>query len=225
MAKLFGNTLSDAAEAPQGIVGSPTTPISLPQGFTLPSGKTASISGTLSASGTTNLAATNISGLLTATGNVVLGTNGSNAHTINGTMTINHLVTMNSLAFAGSNNTVLSFHSAGSFVGTLTGCATAPTTTFYYVRIGNMVVLGASGSLTGTSTTTSMTITGLPAHLYPASNKIVPHIVLDAGVGVMGRMDIDASGLMTFYSSPDGAAMTGSGIKGVYGLFGVYTVD
>jgi len=81
MAKLYGTTILDPVEAPLGIVGTPSTGVPLPQGFTVPSGKTGTISGTLSVTGSTTLAGVTVSGALSVTtvttGNVIL--DGGNA--------------------------------------------------------------------------------------------------------------------------------------------------
>lgn len=62
----------------------------------------------------------------------------------------------------------------GTYTGTLTGCTTSPTITVRWTRMGNLVTITLP-SVTATSNTTAMTLTGsLPAALQPASTVTVP---------------------------------------------------
>jgi hypothetical protein len=61
----------------------------------------------------------------------------------------------------------------GTFTGTLTGCTTAPTATFNWVRMGNIATIYLTTTLTATSNSTSCTITGLPAALTPTNGGVV----------------------------------------------------
>lgn len=56
----------------------------------------------------------------------------------------------------------------GTFTGTLTGCTTSPTGTFTWQRVGNLVTLNFP-ALSATSNATTLTITGLPAVIQPAT--------------------------------------------------------
>lgn len=51
MAKIYGDTIGDPAQAPQGITGDGTDPISLAEGFNVPAGKTGTVEGTLAITG------------------------------------------------------------------------------------------------------------------------------------------------------------------------------
>lgn len=55
----------------------------------------------------------------------------------------------------------------GSFTGTLTGMASATTGTVNYVVSGNIAIIYVVSAITGTSDSTSMTMTGIPAQLQP----------------------------------------------------------
>lgn len=77
--------------------------------------------------------------------------------------------------------TVTPNYREGSFVGTLTGGATAPTQTFKYIQIGNYVLITPSGNLTVNSNSTSCTITGLPPAIQPTSTQQCPVAVESSG--------------------------------------------
>ena len=88
----------------------------------------------------------------------------------------------------------------GSFIGTLTGCTTAPTATFNYTIIGNQVTLFLP-VLTGTSNSTALTVTGLPAAIQPATQKSVPVCNLEdsssgSSLGLLGLVAI--TNVLTF---------------------------
>lgn len=57
----------------------------------------------------------------------------------------------------------------GTFTGTLTGMSAGTTGTVNYQRIGKLVKLWITATITGTSNATTMTMTGLPAIVQPAS--------------------------------------------------------
>lgn len=263
MAKLYGLTIVDPAEAPLGLVGSPSTAVSFPQGFTVPSGKLASVTGTLTVTGTTNLSNTSVSGPLSVStitsGNVILdGGNARGSSLIIGTddnfqlffktndvargfisaqgewnwgtvgFTGNHICNGGILFANGTNpntnNTALSYYSSGTFSGSLSGFSTSPSITVFYVRVGGMVILTAS-SVSFTSNATTMSLSGLPSHLTPATSKIVSHIVTDDGVSATGRADVTSSSVINFYSSADAAPFVASGTKGFPCLMVTYTMS
>jgi hypothetical protein len=83
---------------------------------------------------------------------------------------------------------------SGTFTGTLTGCTTAPTATFHYTIAGNICTISmANGAnLTGTSNSTSMTITGMPAVCEPATQTpILPCVVEDNGLLILAAAEIN----------------------------------
>lgn len=82
----------------------------------------------------------------------------------------------------------------GTFVGTLTGCTTAPTATFHYTIANNIctVSMANGANLTGTSNSTSMTITGLPAACQPATQTpVIPCVVEDNGLLVLASAEVN----------------------------------
>jgi hypothetical protein len=263
MAKLYGTTILDPVEAPLGIVGTPSTGVPLPQGFTVPSGKTGTISGTLSVTGSTTLAGVTVSGALSVTtvttGNVILDggnargaaltigtndnfqvnfeTNGTprgflaasgewnlGASGFTGAHVVNGAIQFANGSAPNTNNSALSYHSAGTFSGTLTGFTTSPSLTVYYVRIGNMVILTA-GAAAFTSNATTLSMTGVPTHLTPTTSKILSHIVTDNGTNAQGRADVTASSTINFYVTAAAGAFTNTGSKGFPGLTIVYTIS
>ena len=92
---------------------------------------------------------------------------------------------------------------SGTFVGTLTGLTTVvtPTVTWYISPDGARATLSFPIAATGTSNTTSMTMTGLPAFLQPATiRSIVPCFLEDNSVNCLGAADITAlTSTITFY--------------------------
>jgi len=59
----------------------------------------------------------------------------------------------------------------GTFTGTITGCATAPTVTCKFTKIGNSVTLRVP-ALSAASNATTLSLTGLPAAIQPATGGV-----------------------------------------------------
>ena len=177
----------------------------------------------------TSVNATNITATSLLTAGSGLNVTGTTALTGNltstGTLQPKDLRFNNSAYAYNAQNTAINFFAEGSFTGTLIGCSTSPPATFRYVRIGDSVIFSAASSLEATSNTTTMTITGLPAWLTPLTTKTIPHIVKDNGVLTMGKLVIETSGILTFYKDANGGAFTASGIKGIQGLSGCYSIQ
>lgn len=101
---------------------------------------------------------------------------------------------------------------AGSFTGTLTGMTTTVTRTVYYQVSDGYARLWIKQDATGTSNSTSMNLTGIPAALRPSNTRICAGmLVVDNGAittaayaGVTGAGEVQFS--FTF---------TGSGTKGL----------
>lgn len=90
----------------------------------------------------------------------------------------------------------------GSFTGTLTGFTANPTGTVNYQRVGKLVHLWITGAITATSNASTMTMTGLPAIIQPASSNTAPcgEMRSDAGTGggaVVGTASVNG-GTITF---------------------------
>lgn len=88
---------------------------------------------------------------------------------------------------------------SGTFTGVLTGLTASVNASVSWVRQGSIVVMTISG--TGTSNSTSLTMTGLPSNLQPATlRQLIPCNVEDAGANTSGLADVPAgSGTITFY--------------------------
>jgi hypothetical protein len=99
----------------------------------------------------------------------------------------------------------------GSFSGTLTGLTTSFSQTIQYQRIGNFVRLWTLADYTGTSNSTAMTLTGLPAALYPPTTVFVAgFLVHDNSANAAGSAAVSGAGTITFLNT-----FTGSGTKGL----------
>ena len=111
---------------------------------------------------------------------------------------------------------------SGTFTATLTGFSGAVTGTVNYQRSGDIVIMCAPSAITGTSNTTAMTLSGIPASLRPASSVSELTTVRDAGnSGRIALSTVASDGTVTFeiYSSitasPSSTGFTNSGSKGL----------
>lgn len=129
----------------------------------------------------------------------------------------------------GGNDYELSRMETGTFTGTLTGCTTSPNDVFSYIKepIGSsgqyrITIYLPDSSLTATSNTTAMTITGLPAALTSTTYLTrINTYVQDNSNFVPGMITIvGGSSTMTFWIY-DGATeyltsgFTNTGSKGL----------
>jgi hypothetical protein len=114
----------------------------------------------------------------------------------------------------------------GSFTGTLTGMDAATTGTINYrvtansAGTGKICTLRAATAITGTSNTTAMTMTGLPAACTPAAAVDRPSIATDNGTSVIASASISAAGTTIVFSVDQPFSATGftnSGTKGIAG--------
>lgn len=105
-------------------------------------------------------------------------------------------------------------YSEGSFTATLTGVTGTVTGTAYWVKIGKVVTLHVP-QLLGTSNTTDMSITGLPATIQPTAITASIPIggVQDNGTLQTTCTAVIAASTMTVIKSGD---FTNSGEKGLY---------
>jgi hypothetical protein len=123
-----------------------------------------------------------------------------------------------------SNETEVAVTSSGSFTCTLTGMSSATTGTINYRKVNNLVTLWAPFSIEGTSNSTSMDMTGLPAAVQ-TSFKAVWCTLTDNGQGSMAAQAVvDGSEITFFLARQDLVAnliqhsstgFTNSGTKGV----------
>ena len=108
----------------------------------------------------------------------------------------------------------------GSFTATLTGCTTSPTASCHWSKQGNQVTVFIN-NVTGTSNTTAMTLTGLPAEIQPTAtfDYAVPTECLESG----GALLLDTcyaqftggSGTITFYLNNSSTGWGNTLIKGI----------
>lgn len=103
--------------------------------------------------------------------------------------------------------------SAGSFSGVLTGFASDPTPTVYYQVSDGYVRMWVETDYFATSDDTAMTLTGMPAELYPANTSITPPFMArDNGATVMAYAGVSGAGVATFVTAGN---FTNSGSKGL----------
>ena len=113
---------------------------------------------------------------------------------------------------------------SGSFTGTLTGMTASTTGTVDYTIIGDIVTLSIASNITGTSNATTMTMTGMPADLWPSGSRYVFARLRDNTTGTLqGLTAIDSSGTITFsYGITSGLAFTAANTKGLLTCTMVY---
>lgn len=124
--------------------------------------------------------------------------------------------------------------STGDFTGTMSGYAAAPSTTFHFDKVGNIVTLSLLdfNSVLGTSNATTLTLTNLPAALQPATGQpFCPCTVQNSGTNVLGWASFaPGSPVVTFFigNTTTGAfngAFANTGTKGlIIGFTVTYSV-
>lgn len=108
---------------------------------------------------------------------------------------------------------------SGTFTGTLTGCTTSPTGACYYAIAGKVCTLFIA-AVTGTSNTTAMTITGLPAACQPTRTQLLmpPLDSCENGGAVVGTISMQvtaSSGTITFLLGNSSTGFGNTLVKGV----------
>jgi hypothetical protein len=105
---------------------------------------------------------------------------------------------------------------SGSFVGTLTGCTTAPTGTIKWVKNGNVISAIFPG-ISGISNSATCAITGLPSNLIPLSPQTfgVAAILNNGVLSSPGGIEVDAAGTISLIVGGSSADFATSGIKGI----------
>ena len=114
----------------------------------------------------------------------------------------------------------------GSFTATLTGMTATTTGTVNWVQSGSTITMYTEGNIEGTSNTTALTMTGVPAQIQPAHEQLVPCWgVANNGSGVFCQADVGTSGTITFgvptaFGSAgmvaNASGFTNSGSKGLF---------
>lgn len=81
----------------------------------------------------------------------------------------------------------------GSFTGTLTGMTTTVTGLIYYTLTNNVVTLFVLAPLTGTSNTTAMSLTGIPAFLIGSltGQRVTTCPVISNAITLFGGVTVD----------------------------------
>lgn len=111
----------------------------------------------------------------------------------------------------------------GFFVGAITGCTAGVNVTCNWIRSGKFVLLNI-GTNSGTSNSTSMTMTGLPAAIQPASlsQQDVPITgLLDNNLSIATTTSsqsarlTSSSGTITFLRAGIAAGFTAANAKGI----------
>lgn len=110
------------------------------------------------------------------------------------------------------------FFRKGKCFLTLTGCTTSPSAEFHWRIYGDDLVhlalaaTASSGTLSATSNTTAMTLTGLPSEIIPVTDVVVPCHALDNGAGVfaMAFVGVGSSTVRLDRGVVSGTALTNS---------------
>lgn len=103
----------------------------------------------------------------------------------------------------------------GSFTGTLTGMSGATTGTVNYRIVANaagtgkVCALRISAAITGTSNTTAMTMTGLPAACSPSAAVYLPTLVVDNNQDNAGAALISAAATTITFQTDAALSATG----------------
>jgi hypothetical protein len=112
----------------------------------------------------------------------------------------------------------------GTFTGTLTGMTGSVTGTCIWTRVGNLVTLFIP-TMTGTSNSTAMTLTGLPSAIQPARAQLLQNAlysVEDSGASNgLVTVRVNAGSTMTFFLSGNANGFQNVGAKGVVVAFTV----
>lgn len=149
-----------------------------------------------------------------------------NIKNLNGSALVAGQIPANSivdLAYDGTQYLLLSAFNGtgtqGSFTITLTGFTAGVTGTAVYSITNNVVTLFIP-ALTGTSNATTMTATGLPASITPATahNGFAMAFIDNGATGsTPGRADISAASTILFYAAAwnNSSSWTNSGTKGL----------
>jgi len=114
---------------------------------------------------------------------------------------------------------MLEYGLSGSFTATGTGFTAGVTATWYYnVVNGSVQVQAYSGNvLGGTSNLTTFTVTGFPAEITPANNRLFTSLAITDNGGRLytGHGVLASTGTMTLYTTAASGAWTASAEKGL----------
>lgn len=126
--------------------------------------------------------------------------------------------TMSGISLTLNSGDPLSVYDTGSFTVTLNGVSGTVTGTAKYAVVGTFVSI-VLPVISGTSNALTMSISGMPASLRPATNIFVnPVFAVDNGSDVVCVVQVAAVGSINFYRDTGGSVLwTASGVKSVYG--------
>ena len=126
----------------------------------------------------------------------------------------------------GVTGGVTSLGAAASYTGTLTGGTTSPTAAIYYRKIGDVVTLEIP-LFTVTSNATTMTITGMPAALFPVvrAKPFICTIENNGAGATIAVGQVEPAGTISIFKDVAGGAFTNSGVKGIFAISFSYTIN
>lgn len=108
---------------------------------------------------------------------------------------------------------------SGTFTATLSGMSSATTGTMTYQRIGGLVILYCNADITGTSNSTAMTITGMPAAIVPKTSApdryAVVNGIIDDSNYLSGTAALDYPVSSWVWTLQVTGGFTASGTKGL----------
>jgi len=102
----------------------------------------------------------------------------------------------------------------------ITGCTAGVSGRVSFFRTGNLAGMTVFDPLTGTSNTTAMTMTGIPAEYTPTANRTVVCYVTNNGAVTMALAQIASTGTITFFCGTainafSATGFTNAGTKGL----------
>jgi hypothetical protein len=104
---------------------------------------------------------------------------------------------------------------SSSFTAALTGMTASTTRQMFYRISNNICTLYMDNSLLGTSNTTAMTLTGLPAACQPTTSRVGQTLLVDNSVVIQATYSISA-GTITFSAGATGTgSFTAANAKGL----------
>lgn len=113
----------------------------------------------------------------------------------------------------------------GSFTGTLTGFTATVTGTVDYSIVGDIVTLSVATDITGTSNATTMTLTGMPADLYPSGTRgTFARIQDNTTTYAIVRASVSSTGTITFYTNASTGAFAAANTKGLLACTLIYKI-
>jgi hypothetical protein len=151
----------------------------------------------------------------------------SNIPLLNGNNTFSGSNSM-TLVTSGGTATALNYYEEGSFTATLSGIwASSQIATWKFVRVGTNVTLQTVASFATANTVSTISVSGLPLRLYPATtSQYFSMLVSDNGVNQSGLLFIpQTSGSLTIYSNVTFGNFSGLGASGPYGVSITYSVQ